>query len=95
MAREIADGLLHSKPLYTQEIAAEICGIFESLLDKHHILVPDDDRPYDNDMPLYGVTYGCLLGDVEDIVIDIILTAQRNKQVTIIPGQFSGSGEWR
>ena len=81
--------------LYTQEIAAEICELFEDLLDKHGILIPDEDRPEGNDTSLYGMTYGCLLGDVEDIIIDVITTIQRNRRFSIIPGEFNGTGEWR
>lgn len=86
---------VQGKLIYTQEIAAEICELFENLLDEHDILIPDEDRPEGNDTSLYGMTYGCLLGDVEDIIIDVITTIQRNRRFSIIPGEFNGTGKWR
>ena len=78
-----------------EETEAQFNSWWDAMADRQSILIPDEDRPEGNDTSLYGMTYGCLLGDVEDIIIDVIITIQRNKMFSIVPGQFNGTGEWR
>lgn len=59
------------KPIYTLEIARDIVELFEDLLDKHGIMIPDNDREgLDGEACLYGTTYGDLLESVESILVD-------------------------
>jgi hypothetical protein len=44
--------------------AIAIVELFEDLLEKHNIIIPDDDRPADNDAPLYGCTWGNLVEEI-------------------------------
>lgn len=50
------------------EKARAIIDIFENLLERHNIIIPDPDRPPENDTPLYGCTYGDLLDEIETII---------------------------
>lgn len=51
-----------------QETAIAIIDLFEELLERHGIIIPDDDRPEDNDTPIYGTTYGDLMEAIESIL---------------------------
>lgn len=51
-----------------RETARAILDVFEELLEEHKIIIPDDDRPEDNDTPLYGCTYGDLLDKISTIL---------------------------
>lgn len=51
--------------------AFDICELFEDLLDKHNITIPDEDddqREPDNCARLYGMTYA----NLEDEVVSIL-----------------------
>lgn len=48
--------------------AFDIVECFEELLEQHGIIIPDDDRPADNDTPIYGCTYGDLVERITDIL---------------------------
>ena len=50
------------------ETARAIVECFETLLEQHGIIIPDDDRPADNDTPLYGSAYGDLMEHIVDIL---------------------------
>lgn len=50
------------------QLAVNILDLFEEFLEAHEIIIPDDDRPPDNNTPLYGVTYGNLLNEVEEAI---------------------------
>lgn len=53
--------------------ATEIIEIFEDLLEKHGITIPDDGRTgAEGEAPIYGVTYGDLRDDIELILADYI-----------------------
>ena len=76
--------------IYTQDKAAAIVELFDDLLDKHNIIVPDEDREEGDDTPLYGMTYGDLLYDVEDILIQLL---EEHKETNkIISREFSRAG---
>lgn len=49
------------------DTARAIVECFENLLELHGIIVPDNDRPAENDSPLYGCTYGDLLEEIKAI----------------------------
>ena len=75
------------KPIYTLEIARDIVELFEDLLDKHGIMIPDGDREgLEGEACLYGTTYWDLLGDVESILVDAM--------VEIVTETPIVSGEW-
>lgn len=70
-----------------KKIATSIVELFEDLLDEHGIIIPDDDRPADNDAPLYGCTYGNLVDDVSDVIISALNRAhdgQKDKMIDIV-----------
>lgn len=48
--------------------AVGIVECFEDVLEDRGILVPDDDRPEDNDAPLYGATWGDLVEKIVEIL---------------------------
>ena len=51
--------------------AFDICELFEDILDKHNITIPDEDddqREPDNCARLYGMTYG----NLEDEVVNVL-----------------------
>ena len=76
------------KPIYTLEIAREIVELFEDLLDKHGIMIPDDDREgLDGEACLYGTTYWDLLGDVDSILVDVM--NECGTEAPIIPGEWA------
>lgn len=52
----------------TKETAVAIVERFEDLLERHGIMIPDDDRPADNDAPIYGTTYGNLVDEIKMIL---------------------------
>lgn len=54
----------------TADTAYAIMECFENLLESHHIMIPDDDRPAGNDAPLYGCTYGDLFDAIHTILME-------------------------
>lgn len=62
-------------------LAMNLVEIFENLLEEHGIIVPDPDRPDDNDTPLYGCTWANLVDDIEEA---IALFFSDNKEVADI-----------
>ena len=49
-------------------LAMNLVEIFENLLEEHGIIIPDLDRPDDNDTPLYGCTWANLVDDIEEAI---------------------------
>lgn len=81
------------KIIYTQDKAAEVVEVFERLLSEHGIIIPDEDREDGSeDTPIYGMTYGNILYDVEDLLISLINEARENENLDVISRQFSGYG---
>ena len=61
-----------------REYSTEIVELFEEVLDKHGIMVPDEDRTGDeNEACLYGTTYSDLESDVISVLCRLILRVQR------------------
>ena len=58
--------------------AVEIVELFEEILDKHGIIVPDEDRTGDeSEASLYGSTYSDLEADVLSVLCRLILRVQK------------------
>lgn len=71
MERYISD----SKPVYTREVAKDIVELFEDLLDKYDIDIPDEDREgygSDDQARLFGTTWDTLVTDVECMIIELM-----------------------
>ena len=57
------------KEIKLRQFSASICDVFEELLDKHDITIPDEDRTGDeSEARLYGIAYG----DTEDYITQIL-----------------------
>ena len=55
---------------HIEHLAATLAELFEGVLDKHNIVIPDEDREgKDGEACLYGMTYWNL---VEDLEVEII-----------------------
>jgi len=60
-------------------IANEICELFEELLDKHNIDIPDEDREgSDEEAHIYGMTYAELEDKVKEILVDLAEQIKRD-----------------
>ena len=52
-----------------RQLSHEVCEVFENLLDKHNIDIPDEDRTGDeSEAHIYGVTYGNLEDEVTEVL---------------------------
>lgn len=61
-----------------REYSTEIVELFEEVLDKHGIIVPDEDRTGDeSEACLYGTTYSDLEADVISVLCRLILRVQK------------------
>ena len=68
----------------SRQLAIDIIELFENVLEQHNIIIPDDDRPEDNDTPLYGMTYA----NLEDEIVYAIESAlhpsiEEFKEITV------------
>lgn len=74
--------------IYTRDEAAKLVELFENVLDRHNIIVPDDDRVGDEgEACLYGMTYWELLYQVEEKLTELL---ERADSEAIITQEFSG-----
>lgn len=72
-----------------RQFSASICGVFEELLDKHNITIPDKDRTGDeSEVRLYGMGYA----DTEDYVTQILI--QLAQEVRANPNAVINSFEY-
>lgn len=61
-----------------REYSVEIVELFEELLDKHNITIPDEDRTGDEgEARLYGMTYANLEDDVLTIISQLVLRVKK------------------
>ncbi len=61
-----------------REYSVEIVELFEELLEKHDITIPDEDRTGDEDEArLYGCTYSDLEDDVLYILSQLVLRVKK------------------
>ena len=59
------------KKIKVREFAANICNLFENVLDEYGIDIPDDDREgYDDEAHIMGITYAGLEDDVKEILME-------------------------
>jgi hypothetical protein len=62
-------GLYPFTPIEDKKVAIEIVEVFETLLDKHDIIVPADERSKDETRPcLIGYDWGETVDLVDDIL---------------------------
>ena len=60
-------------------IANQICELFEDLLEKHDITIPDDDREGNEDEArLYGMTYAKLEDTITSVLMVFAETMKRD-----------------
>ena len=74
------------KEIYTHDEAARLIEIFEDRLIDADIYVPspeDDERDPDDMVGLYGTTYGDLLEDVENVVIEFTIKTSEGKDLSV------------
>ena len=52
-------------------MSAEITELFEDILDKHNVMIPDEDRNGDEgEACLYGMTYWDLTEDINEVILE-------------------------
>lgn len=62
-----------NKVIYTKEVALTITDIFEDILEKYDISIPDEERTGDNgEARLYGINFDETLTKVECTVIELL-----------------------
>lgn len=62
-----------------RRIANEICELFEDILDKHNIDIPDEDREgNEEEARIYGMTYAELEDKVKEILVDFAEQIKRD-----------------
>lgn len=76
--------------IYTHDEALRIMELFEDVLAQHNVHVPspeDDDRDEEDMIGMYGSTYGDLLDDVEENIVELLRRHETDKDVIL--NQFS------
>ena len=67
-----------------REYSVAIVELFEDILEKHDIDIPDEDRTGDeSEARLYGMTYANLEDDVVCLLKDLVDKVKENKEVEI------------
>jgi hypothetical protein len=69
-----------------REYSVEIVELFEELLEKHNITIPDEDRTGDeSEARLYGCTYYDLEEEVVSIINNLVMRVKKapNEEVDI------------
>lgn len=60
-------------------ISNEICELFEDILDKYNIDIPDEDREgNEEEARIYGMTYAELEDNVKEILVDFAEQIKRD-----------------
>ena len=71
-----------------RQITQNICELFEAILDKHDITIPDPDRnSYDEAARIYGETYFNLEDDITDIITEAVNRVKR-KDIKVISDTY-------
>ena len=71
--------------VYPRSVADSIVDVFEDVLDKNHIYIPDNTRKgNDDESCLYGDTYFDVLDKVETIVFQALERAS-DPETVIVP----------
>ena len=69
------------KTIKVRQYAASVCDLFEELLDKHNITIPDDDRTGANgEGRLYGLTYFDLELEVTEVLHRLVDEVKANPE---------------
>lgn len=72
------------KEIKLRQLSADICNIFEDLLDKHNITIPDEDRTGDeSEARLYGMEYADTEDYVTQILVQLVQEVRENPNATI------------
>ena len=72
------------KEIRVRQFSADICELFEDLLDRHNITIPDEDREGDeSEARLFGTTYYDLEDDVTGLLLDLIAEVKKNPAAKI------------
>lgn len=67
-----------------REYSVDIVELFEDILDRYNIDIPDEDRIGDeNEARLYGMTYSNLEEDVVAILEDLVNNVKEHKDAEI------------
>lgn len=75
--------------LRIRNISADICDLFEELLDAHDIDIPSTDRTGDeSEAHIYGTEYSDLEDSVTDILIDLCDKLKNNPDITINTDEY-------
>lgn len=70
--------------LRIRNVSADICGLFEDLLSRFNIYIPDEDRTGDeSEACIYGMEYSNLEDDVTEILVDLCKKLKANPNVKI------------
>lgn len=64
--------------------SADICDVFEDLLDKYNITIPDEDRTGDeSEARLYGMEYSDTEDYITQILVHLVQEVRDNPNATI------------
>lgn len=67
-----------------REYSVDIVELFEDILDRHNIDIPDEDRTGDeSEARLYGMTYSTLEEDVVAILEDLVRNVKEHNDAEI------------
>ena len=55
-----------------RQTSADICNLFEDLLHKHGIMIPDEDREGGEEACIYGMTYSELEDEVTETLANLL-----------------------
>ena len=86
--KEMITPYINNNTISTRDIACDICNMFEGLLDKYDIDIPDDDRESDDsEAHLYGTNYGICEDSIcellDEIIKSVILETKNGKNINI------------
>lgn len=72
------------KEIKLRQFSASICDVFEELLDKYDITIPDEDRIGDeSEARLYGTEYGDTEDYITQILVHLVQEVRDNPNATI------------
>ena len=72
-----------------REVAANICDLFEDVLDEHDISIPDENRQGDEDEArLYGKAHWEVEEKVAEILNSLVRVIKDNPHITVDTIQF-------
>lgn len=81
----------NTKELYIRLISAEICDVFEELLDEYDITIPCNDREgNDGEARIYGEVYSKIEADVTDILAKLCEEVKASPDVAINMEDYNG-----